>query len=219
MGGATTDFYSHAKSFRGGGSVILRGLLEPTLKRTVEGDLGLRVSAEALFRSEAAFLEGRLRESGRGIEGLKAYVAEVSRGTEYLPDDEEGRGYDHLLAAACVRAAALRHAGILQRVFTPQGGFLVQRGKDLRQVRRLIGSGGYLAAATDPAILLEACAPRSDDPDTRHLVPGSPACYADAQYLIPLLGNLAADFPGAAARAAVAGLKPLTPGRLEKEPS
>jgi hypothetical protein len=78
-------------------------------------------------------------------------------------------------------------------------------------VGRLIGSGGFLAGADDAAVLLEACAPGSDDPDTRHLVPEAPACYADAQYLIPLLGNLAADFPGAAARAAVAGLRPLTP--------
>ncbi len=210
LGGATTDFYSHTKSFHGGDAVVLRGLVEPTLKRTVEGDLGLRVSAEALFKSEAAFLEARLRAAGRDLAGLKAYVAEVSRKTGHLPVDDEGRGHDRLLAAACVRAAALRHAGILQRVYTPQGGFLVQRGKDLRQVRRLVGSGGYLAAEADAAVLLEACAPGSDDPDTRHLVPGSPACYADVQYIIPLLGNLAADFPGAAARAAVAGLKPLT---------
>ena len=210
MGGATTDFYSHTKSFHGGDAIILRGLLEPTLKRTVEGDLGLRVSAEALFRSEAAFLEGRLRAAGSGLAPLRSYVEDVSRRTEYLPADDEGRRFDRLLAAACVRAAALRHAGIIQRVFTPQGGFQVQRGKDLRQVRRLVGSGGYLAGVTGPDILLEACAPGADDPDTRHLVPGAPACYADAEYLIPLLGNLAADYPAAAARAAVAGLKPLT---------
>ncbi len=52
-------------------------------------------------------------------------------------------------------------------------------------------------------------APGAADPDVRRLVPGSPACYADSDYLIPLLGNLAADFPDAAARAAVAGFKPL----------
>ena len=210
MGGATTDFYSHTKSFHGGDSIILRGLLEPTLKRTVEGDLGLRVSAEALLRSEAAFLKGRLRASGTDLAPLRSYVEEVSRRTEFLPDDDESRRFDRLLAAACVRAASLRHAGVIQRVFTPQGGFEVQRGKDLRQVRSLVGSGGFLAGETGPDLLLEACAPGSDDPDTRHLVPEAPACYADAEYLIPLLGNLAADFPGAAARAAVAGLKPLT---------
>jgi len=211
MGGATTDFYSHTRSFHGGDAIILRGLVEPTLKRTVEGDLGLRVSAEALFRSEAAFLEGRLRAAGADTAPLKSYVEEVSRRTDFLPADPAGQSFDRLLASACVRAASIRHAGVIQRVFTPQGGFEVQRGKDLRQVRRLVGSGGFLAGETVADLLLEACAPGTDDPDLRHLTPVSPACYADAEYLIPLLGNLAADFPGAAARAAVAGLKPLTP--------
>lgn len=211
MGGATTDFYSHTKSFHGGDAVILRGLIEPTLKRTVEGDLGLRVSAEALHRSERAFLESRLRAAGSDPAALERYVENVSRRIEHLPGDAAGRAFDRLLAAACVRAAALRHAGVLQRVFTPQGGFQVQRGKDLRRVTRLIGSGGYLAGQTDASVLLEACPKDADDVDTRHLVPEAPACYADAEYLIPLLGNLAADFPDAAARAAVDRLKPLTP--------
>lgn len=209
MGGATTDFYSHTESFHGGDSVLLRGLREPKLKRTVEGDLGLRVSAEALLRSEAAYLEARLAADGTKLDDLRRYVADVSRATESLPADDRGRRFDSLLAAACIRAASLRHSGVLQRVFTPQGGFQVQRGKDLRRVARLVGSGGYLAGAADAALLLEACAPGADDPDTRHLVPEAPACYADADYLMPLLGNLAADFPEAAARAAVAGLRPL----------
>ena len=211
MGGATTDFYSHTESFHGGDTVLLRGLREPRLKRTVEGDLGLRVSAEALFRSEAAFLESRLPALGETPAALKAYVEEVGRATDRLPADDRGRRFDRLLAAACVRASALRHAGVVQRVFTPQGGFEVQRGKDLRRVSRLVGSGGFLAGLGDPSLLLEVRAPGSTDPDTRHLVPEDPACYADARYLIPLLGNLAAEFPDAAARAAVAGLKLLTP--------
>ncbi len=209
MGGATTDFYSHTESFRGGDSILLRGLREPKLKRTVEGDLGLRVSAEALLRSESSFLERRLEAEGTDPALLRAYVEDISRRTDHLPGDARGRRFDALLAAACARASALRHAGTIQRVFSPQGGFEVQRGKDLRRVARLIGSGGYLAGLADPSILLEVCAPAGADPDTRHLVPEAPACYADAEYLIPLLGNLAADFPAAAARAAVAGLRPL----------
>jgi len=209
MGGATTDFYSFTESFHGGDSILLRGLREPKLKRTVEGDLGLRVSAEALFKSEKAFFESRLDPDGEEFAALRDHVARVSRETEYLPGDDRGRRFDELLAAACVRAAALRHGGVVQRVFTPQGGFDVQRGKDLRRVDRLIGSGGFLAGLSDPAVLLEVCAPDAADPDTRHLVPEAPACYADDQYLIPLLANLAAEFPDAAARAAVAGLKPL----------
>jgi uncharacterized protein (TIGR01319 family) len=209
MGGATTDFYSFTESFRGGDSILLRGLREPKLKRTVEGDLGLRVSAEALFKSEKAFFESRLDPDGAEFAALRDHVARVSRETEYLPGDDRGRRFDDLLAAACVRAAALRHSGVVQRVFTPQGGFDVQRGKDLRRIDRLIGSGGFLAGLDDPAVLLEVCAPDAADPDTQHLVPEAPACFADDQYLIPLLGNLAVEFPDAAARAAVAGLKPL----------
>jgi len=209
MGGATTDFYSHTESFHGGDTVLLRGLREPKLKRTVEGDLGLRVSAEALVRSESAFFESRLGPDTPDLLGLRAYVESVSRTTDHLPADDRGRRYDALLAAACVRASALRHAGTVQRVFTPQGGFEVQRGKDLGRIKALVGSGGYLAGLADAALLLEACAPDAADPDVRHLVPNAPACYADAEYLIPLLGNLAADFPDAAARAAVAGFKPL----------
>jgi len=209
MGGATTDFYSYTESFHGGDSILLRGLREPKLKRTVEGDLGLRVSAEALFRSETPFFESRLGTDGAGMADLRAYVESVSQMTGHLPEDGRGRRFDALLAAACVRSSALRHAGTVQRVFTPQGGFEVQRGKDLRRVKRLVGSGGFLAGVADAAILLEARAPDAADPDIRHLVPEAPACYADAEYLTPLLGNLAADFPGAAARAAVAGFKPL----------
>src|SRR5512137_323687 len=70
MCGATTDFYSHTESFHGGDSVLLRGLREPKLKRTVEGDLGLRVSAEALYRSESAFFESRLGADGPDLLGL-----------------------------------------------------------------------------------------------------------------------------------------------------
>ena len=211
MGGATTDFYSYTESFHGGDAVLLRGLREPKLKRTVEGDLGLRVSAEALFRSESAFLESRLGAGGSAMADLRAYVGSVSRETGHRPADGRGRRFDELLAAACVRSSSLRHAGTVQRVFTPQGGFDVQRGKDLRRVKRLVGSGGYLAGLSGPAILLEACASDAADPDVRHLVPEAPACYADADHLIPLLGNLAADFPASAARAAVAGFKPLRP--------
>ena len=57
LGGATTDFYSAGEAYRAEDGVVLRGLKEPYLKRTVEGDLGLRVSAEALFLTARAWLE------------------------------------------------------------------------------------------------------------------------------------------------------------------
>ena len=47
MGGATTDFYSAcADKFEP--NVMVRGLPEPPVKRTVEGDVGMRVNARAV---------------------------------------------------------------------------------------------------------------------------------------------------------------------------
>jgi len=209
MGGATTDFYSHTEAFTGGDSVLLRGLHEPLLKRTVEGDLGLRVSAAALWESERAYLTSRLAAAGRSIEDFDAYIHRVSAQPESRPEGGAERAYDEMMAAACVRAAALRHAGTLSRVYTPQGGFHVQRGKDLRRITRLIGTGGYLSRTENAAILLEACAPGQADADSQPLLPVSPAAYADEGYLFPLLANLAGDYPDAAARTAVGGLRVL----------
>jgi uncharacterized protein (TIGR01319 family) len=214
MGGATTDFYSHTEAFTGGDSILLRGLHEPLLKRTVEGDLGLRISAAALWESERAYLTSRLKAFDRPIGEFDAYIHSVAAKPESRPQNEVEETYDEMMAAACVRAAALRHAGTLSKVYTPQGGFYVQRGKDLRRLTRLIGTGGYLARTENAALLLEACAPGSAEADSQPLLPIFPEPYADEGYLFPLLANLAGDYPDAAARTAVGGLRKLTSGEF-----
>ncbi|MEJ1730456.1 glutamate mutase L, partial [Escherichia coli] len=45
LGGATTDVYSIAKGHPTNPTTVLRGLPEPFVKRTVEGDLGMRYNA------------------------------------------------------------------------------------------------------------------------------------------------------------------------------
>ncbi len=205
MGGATTDFYSYTESFHGGDAVLLKGLREPRLKRTVEGDLGLRVSVEALWTSEKAFLEGRLRSDGLDAGAFAAYVRSVAASVEAMPRTNLEEAYDALLAGACVRAAARRHAGSMAKVFSPQGAFYVQKGKDLTRVGRLVGSGGYLSRLRDGRVLAQACAAPADA-DDRLLLPEKPLLYADANHLFPLLGNLVTAFPEAAPRAAVAQL-------------
>jgi len=52
VGGATTDVCSVAKGEPTQNNVILKGLKEPYVKRSVEGDLGVRVSALSLFESD-----------------------------------------------------------------------------------------------------------------------------------------------------------------------
>ena len=202
MGGATTDFYSHTESFRGGDAVLLKGVREPILKRTVEGDLGLRVSVEALWTSEKTSFEERLKAEGLDAAAFAGYIRSVASRIEAMPATPLEEAFDALLAGACVRAAARRHAGTMTRVFSPQGAFHVQKGKDLTRIGRLVGSGGYLSRLRDGRVLAQSCADAADA-EERLLLPEKPLLYADAGYLFPLLGNLVSAFPEAAPRAAI----------------
>jgi uncharacterized protein (TIGR01319 family) len=203
MGGATTDFYSNTESDRAGDGVLVKGLPEPRVKRTVEGDLGLRVSVLALAASEGREIEGRLAAEGLDKPGFDAYVAAVAARPEAVPGSRLEERYDAILAGACVRAAALRHAGRQTRLATLQGVVQIRRGKDLGRLRRIVGSGGFLSRCPDPSVLAEACLRPGEDPEDRPLLPAAPELFSDALYLFPLLGNLVADHPAEAARTAV----------------
>lgn len=208
LGGATTDFYSYTEAFKGGDAVVLRGLQEPLLKRTVEGDLGLRVSASALWESQRDYLTSRMATAGLSVAAFADYIRAVAEHPESQPGNDTEVIYDDMMAAACVRAAAHRHAGTLSRVYTPDGWFHVQRGKDLRRINRLIGTGGYLSRTQNAALLSEACKPCADQEESL-LLPVKPECYADDGYVIPLLANLVRDYPEVTARTAVQGLRKL----------
>src|SRR5690554_1627341 len=60
VGGATTDVHSVAEGVPTRPDVFLRGLPEPRVKRSVEGDLGLRSSAEALLEISSPTVVARL---------------------------------------------------------------------------------------------------------------------------------------------------------------
>ncbi len=213
MGGATTDFYSNTEPGHADASVLVKGLPEPRIKRTVEGDLGLRVSVLALAASESLYLAARCASEGIEPAVFDAYVASVAARPESVPATDLEARCDAVLAGACVRAAALRHAGRQTRLATPQGVFRVQRGRDLGRLRRLVGSGGYLSRCRDAAVLRQACLGPAEDPEDRPLLPASPKLYSDAQYLFPLLGNLVTDHPAEAARTAVRQTVKMEPTR------
>lgn len=209
IGGATTDFYSNTESYLETDTVVLKGLREPKVKRTVEGDLGMRVSARFLLDSGWPYLEERLRELGLRAEDLKNYVEKISRDLDYLPRSEEESLLDRLLAETCVYHAALRHAGGWKETYTPQGRVYVQTGKDLRRVRAVIGSGGFLSAADSAGVMRFPLQKLKGCGQERKLLPEQAHFYADRQYLFSLLGNLVEKYPAEAAALAVASLEKL----------
>ncbi len=206
IGGATTDVYSCSESFVGRPGLVLRGLCEPRLKRSVEGDLGMRVNARWAAATGQAYVDREL--AGRQIprERFEQFVERASAAHDYLPRNAVEAACDEILAGACLYHSLLRHAGSIEESYTPDGRVLVQRGKDLRRIQRWVGSGGYLARRRRGDLEHRVLAAIRDDTGAARLVPGSPDYYADADYLWPLLGNLAADYPAEAAQLAVAHL-------------
>jgi uncharacterized protein (TIGR01319 family) len=190
VGGATTNVHSWAPVEPELG-VITRGLPEPELKRTVEGDLGVRWNAQTILELAGP----RLDEPG-----LAAYVDAVAAAPSTLPASEDERRFDGLLAMFAASTAIRRHCGRRREVMLPEGPVLVQEGKDLRHVEAILGTGGSVVTAEDPhAILSAALAP--DDPFA--LVPCESEYRIDTDYALYATGLLAAEHPDAAVELAL----------------
>jgi len=200
MGGATTDVYSCCRDQRGAERVVYRGLPEPRIKRTVEGDLGMRVSAASAARAAEPDLEPEEADV------LAEYVGQLTQNPGLLASTPIQQECDRWLAGACLKQALLRHAGTHRRVFTAAGETFVQTGKDLRSVSRVIGSGGYLSqdAGFEPGRALRGVA--GDQAETLPLVPQNFDYLRDEGYLLPLLGNLVCDYEEPAVRTALSCL-------------
>jgi len=227
MGGATTDVYTNSEPAAADGNVILRGLPEPAVKRTVEGDLGMRVSARSVLTSGGPVLESLRADAGIDALELETWVGEISETPGRLPSTPRQEALDRVLAAVCVSLSIARHAGTVEESWTPGGKVFLQRGKDLRRIRTIIGSGGYLASSGDVTLYLDALAassaPTADG--KMPLLPTARRIMRDRDGLLPLLGNLASPYPELAATLAGQSLVRFpqtvhdTPShRLHKEP-
>ena len=199
VGGATTDVYSIAKGYPTRGDVMTHGLPEPYAKRTVEGDLGVRHNIDTLLEMGEA--RGVFRDSRP--ETVKECFAVPSK----LPENDFEFGCDALLAAVCVDVAGERHCGKLKIVLGPMGEICVQEGKDLSDVRCVIGTGGPLVFARDPAAILDKILFRASAPLT--LRPREAALRLDASYVLYAMGLLSASEPKSALRLMKQAIRPL----------
>ncbi|MDH7574095.1 MAG: methylaspartate mutase accessory protein GlmL [Clostridia bacterium] len=197
VGGATTDVYSVAKGLPTNPAVITVGLAEPYVKRTVEGDLGMVHNLETLREIVGA---GGEAESPSGVfEGLAA-----QRG---IPRTEREAELQVRLARAAVKAAVDRHVGRLEARVSPQGEFLLQRGKDLTEVGWVVGTGGPVAFSPAPQRVLEGALFRPEEPVL--LKPKAPRFLVDRHYIMFALGLLSQSEPSKAARLMRKYLKPI----------
>jgi uncharacterized protein (TIGR01319 family) len=192
-GGATTDVHSVAAGEPAPG-VIPQGLPEPRVKRTVEGDLGMRHNAAAI--AEAAGLQAIAADAGLAPARAAALLAQVGADVGRLPANAEETAFDQALARAAVRLAVRRHCGTIETVYTTTGPVTVQRGKDLSRIDAVIGTGGALVASPDPRAVLRMALADASEPLA--LKPRSPRLLLDREYLLYACGLLQSVEPQAA---------------------
>jgi uncharacterized protein (TIGR01319 family) len=183
VGGATTDVYSALRP----DALRDRGPRRPVAGqlwrgRTVEGDLGMRWSAPGVVAAAEA---ERLLAPGER-EGLAAEADRRAAAPGLLADDPvvEAR-----LAGLAVTVAVRRHA-------RPEAGGA--GGRDLRDVRLVIGSGGVLRHAP-PGVAVDVIRSVLADHAGGWAPPRDPTIAVDVDYVLAAAGLLADEHPSAAA--------------------
>ncbi|MCL2376349.1 MAG: methylaspartate mutase accessory protein GlmL [Defluviitaleaceae bacterium] len=158
LGGATTDVYSMADGNPKVPNAFISGITEPFAKRTVEGDVGMRYSQSALYDliledNPSAFYAEYGISAEKTSQWLEICAAEP--GVLPMGEYEDYSDVDSALAAEAIRISAARHAGYNEKIYTPAGEMFSQSGKDLTQVRYVIGSGGAVINAANPRAILQ----------------------------------------------------------------
>ena len=208
-GGATTDVHSVATGEPLTPAVFRQGLPEPRIKRSVEGDLGMRHNVAAIL--DLAGAEALGRDSGIATARIVSMVAGLTRDVECLPGDDEAQALDLALVRAAVRMAVLRHCGTVKVVYTVNGPATVQHGKDLSALKTVIGTGGALVHGRDPlSVLRMAVADPADAHGAQSLRPRAPSLLLDREYMLYACGLLASVDPEAALELALKHLVPAT---------
>ncbi|MGF6376327.1 uncharacterized protein (TIGR01319 family) [Clostridiales Family XIII bacterium PM5-7] len=189
VGGATTDLHSVATE----SDQIARIMIapEPKAKRTVEGDLGVYVNRMKVIESIG---EEKLREECEmmGIDldkTLESYVA--------IPKTEDEVKLVERLTKEAVIKAVERHAGIIRYIYGPSGRSTVAEGKDLTQVKYIVGTGGALTRLPHRVELMQEIAQHNET--GMMLFPGEHAeILVDNDYIMASLGVLSTKYREAA---------------------
>lgn len=156
VGGATTDVHSVLPPTPASARVQRLGPAPARAARTVEGDLGVRWSAEAVHELDAEWLTTRL---GLPRDVIGAAVRARHADPGFVPTDEGEREIDRALATSCLYQGLARHVGRIATRYVPgEGAEVVVEGRDLREAALVVATGGALVhdAEAAPATIAAA---------------------------------------------------------------
>lgn len=152
LGGATTDIHSVIPAYADLPDEEI-GLIVSNCRqvsqRSVEGNLGMRVSALGVLNTISAKLI--LLKNGidddNVIKEFEDYAISLEENTTKLPTNEQEYFFDTLIAQTAVEVAIKRHAGFIATKNDPVTGISTGMpfGRDLRNVETIIAVGGIFS--------------------------------------------------------------------------
>ncbi len=217
IGGATTNIHSVLDSLPATPQTILKGLPELRIKRTVEGDLGIRYNAPTIYNFVGGdkFLHKWLTlnpMTNKAEMEIDKHIRNLSVNVGYVPSTKSEFDLDIALAECATSIAVERHAGTIRQEYSVMGEkVMVQNGKNLLETKNIIGTGGIFKYGLHPERILRAALYNPETPWS--LKPENPKAYIDYDYVLYGIGLLAEDFPVQALRIAKKYLKAAIMGR------
>lgn len=182
VGGATTDVHAVSEDSDAVARVLVAP--EPKAKRTVEGDLGVFVNKHKIIE---AIGEDKLRlECERDLhidldETLANYVA--------IPETEDEIKLVERLTQEATLKAVERHAGSIRYVYGPSGRITVAEGKDLTQIKYIVGTGGALTRLPHRVEIMRLI-PKDNATGMKLYPPDAVKILVDNDYIMASLGVL-----------------------------
>lgn len=187
VGGATTDLHSVTED----SDEISRILIspEPKAKRTVEGDLGVYVNMRNIIE---VIGREKLEEELSGMD-----LEQIMQTYQAIPKTEEEIKFVERLTKEAVLRAVERHAGKIRYVYGPSGRTTLAEGKDLTQVKYIVGTGGALTRLPHRVEIMKSIA--GNNGNGLNLYPGQHAkILVDNDYIMASLGVLSKKYKDSA---------------------
>ena len=201
IGGATTDIHSALPELIDM-NIEERGLVVSNEKqfsyRTVEGNLGLRVSATGIPEAvgDKAVIRTMDHDYGVQPQEVEDYVELLEAHNDHVPANEKEACLDRALAACAADVAIRRHAGFYAKEADPVMGIMAgaPMGRDLRNVRQVLCVGGIFLHCSGKE--RENIVRRTfDNPGISLLPLNDPDIWFDENYILYAMGVLAQHFP------------------------
>ena len=201
LGGATTDIHSVLPELDEL-SIEERGLVVNNEKqfsyRTVEGNLGLRVSATGIPEAVGpkAIIRAMDEDFDVSPQEVLDYTEELEAHTDHIPVDAREECLDRALAQCAINVALRRHAGYYVTETDAVMGVMAGApvGRDLRSVRRVLCVGGIFVHSDyhKAKAMVARC---FAEPGVSLLPPEDPEIILDRYYLLYSMGVLGKHYP------------------------